>query len=391
MAEPKLLFVLSNDYGELSNALYVLRGTGLHAMLLLPERLFDINRATVQVPTQRYTIAADVLAAVDREQPDVVFLFSAYLYAINGIFDIGAVEALLGELRRRRLRVVTSDPFLGLLLERQGALFSDRHPQQQALEAHFARLAAQLTNVTHLYLTPADGLAGARKVALFNPQIISDAPSTQRGQRLAARIGIDLRRPRWLFVLGSEDYAAQITRLGRESLDAVLLSRLEDAAQAGRQPVLIAPQPCVDALARSGRTVDGLVALAFCGYDLFVDLLLEAEYVFYWNVLSNSLLARLANRLPAFFFDRGHLAHAMPALLHLGLKTYFPGAELALLDQRQRLTAAALAPLAAAQERALEAAFDNLRRSPTPRELIDRLINVSSPLEREDQAEGGLR
>jgi hypothetical protein len=380
VAEPKLLFVLSNDYGELSNALYVLRGTGLDALLLLPERLFDTNRDTLQVPARRYTSPADVLAAVDREQPDVVFLFSAYLYAINGIFDLGALEALLGELRRRRLRVVTSDPFLGLLLEQRGALFSDRHPQQQALEAHFARLAAQLTDLAHLYLTPADGVAGANKIALFNPQIISDAASTQqRGPRLAARIGIDLRRPRWLFVLGSEDYGAQVTRLGRESFDAVLLSRLEDAAQAGRQPVLIAPPPCVDALARSDRTVGGLIPLSFCGYELFVDLLLEAEYVFYWNVLSNSLLARLANRLPALFFDRGHLAHVMPALLDRGLKTYFPGAELTLLDQRKRLAADALALLAAGQEQTLETALDNLRRSPTPRELIDRLMTVPSP------------
>ncbi|HYL18592.1 MAG TPA: hypothetical protein VEV20_07915, partial [Burkholderiales bacterium] len=188
MAEPKLLFVLSNDYGELSNALYVLRGTRLDAMLLLPERLFDANRDTLQVPARRYTSPADVLAAVDREQPDVVFLFSAYLYAINGIFDLGAGAALLDELRRRRLRVVTSDPFLGLLLEQRGAQFSDRHPQQQALEGHFARLAARLADVAHLYLAPADDLAGAHKVALFNPQIISDAASTQqRGPRLAAR------------------------------------------------------------------------------------------------------------------------------------------------------------------------------------------------------------
>ena len=388
MTEPKLLFVLSNDYGELSNALYVLRGTGLHAVLLLPERLFDTNRDALQVAAQRYTSPADVLAAVDREQPDVVFLFSAYLYAINGIFDLGAVEALLGELRRRPLRVVTSDPFLGLLLEQRGALFSDRHPQRRALEDHFARLAAHLASVTHLYLAPADGLAGTHKVALFNPQIISDAPSTQqRGPRLAARLGIDLRRPRWLFLLGSEDYGAQVTRLGRESFEAMLLSRLEDAAQAGRQPVLIAPQPCIDALARAGRAVDGLISLSFCGYDLFVDLLLEAEYVFYWNVLSNSLLARLANRLPAFFFDRGHLAHVMPALLHLGLKTYFPGAELMLLDQGQRLTTNALGALAAEQERSLDTAFDNLRRSPTPRELIEQLMSIPSPVAREGQGE----
>jgi len=104
-------------------------------------------------------------------------------------------------------------------------------------------------------------------------------------------------------------------------------------------------------------------------------------------VLSNSLLARLANRLPALFFDRGHLAHVMPALLDRGIETYFAGAELTLLDQRHRLTVDALAALAAEQELSLETAFDNLRRSPTPRELVEQLMSTPSPVAREGQGE----
>jgi hypothetical protein len=374
MAEPKLLFLLSNDYGELSTALYVLRGTGLDATLLLPERLFDANRDTLQVRSQLYANLADVVDALDREQPDVVFLFSAYLYAINGIFDLAAVEALLAELERRPVHVVTSDPFLGLLLARGMSLFSERHPQRQWLESHFARLAARLCEVTHLYLVPPDGLAGEHKVSVFNPHILTDtAASRQRAARLAARSGIELDRPRWLFLLASEDYAAQVARLRREPFEALLLERLADAARAGRQPVLIAPQACVDSVSRAGHAIRGLVAMSFCSHDLFADLLLEAEYVFYWNLFSNSLLARLANRLPVAFFDRGHLAHAVPALLDLGLKTYFPGAELVLLDQRQELMPDALTALDTQQHQTLAAATENLHRSPTPRELIDRL------------------
>lgn len=385
MAEPKLLFLLSNDYGELSNALYVLGGTGLDAALLLPERLFDANRDALQIRSQRYATLADVVDALDAEQPDVVFLFSAYLYAINGIFDLHAVEALLTELERRPLRVVTSDPFLGLLLAHGASLFSEHHPQRQWLESHFARLAARLRELTHLYLVPPDGLAGEHKVSVFNPHILTDsATSRQRGARLAERSESYLRRPRWLFVLASEDYGTQVARLRREPFEALLLERLADAARAGRQPVLIAPQGCVDSISRASRPIRGLVSMSPCGHDLFVDLLLEAEYVFYWNIFSNSLLARLANRLPVAFFDRGHLAHAMPALLDLGLQTYFPGARLVLLDQRQELTLDALSALARQQEQTLAAATENLRRSPTPRELIDRLsaapLRVSSAL-----------
>ena len=376
MAEARLLFLLSNDYGELSNALYVLHGTGLDATLLLPERLFDANRDALAVRARRYGTLADVIDVLDSERPDIVFLFSAYLYAINGILELPVVEALLDELKARHLRVVTSDPFLGLLLVDGASPFSERHPQRQWLADHFTRLAAGLRNVTHLYLVPPDGLAGERKMSVFNPHILSDAASRQqRGARLAGRIAIDPQRPRWLFLLASEDYGAQIARLGREQFEALLLERLEDAARAGRQPLLIAPQPCVDSLSRAGRAIPGLVLLSFCAHDLFTDLLLEAEYAFYWNVLSNSLLARLANRLPVLFFDRGHLTDAMPALLELGLKTYFTGAQLAMLDQRQRLAPGALAALAAAQDLTLAAAIENFLHSPMPRELVQRLLD----------------
>jgi hypothetical protein len=375
MAEARLLFLLSNDYGELSNALYVLRDEGLDATLLLPERLFDANRDALAVRARRYGTLADVIDALDSERPDIVFLFSAYLYVVNGIFELGTVEALLDELQGRHLRVITSDPFLGLLLAHGASPFSERHPQRQRLTDHFVQLAARLRDVTHLYLVPPNGLAGERKVSVFNPHILSDAASMQqRRTRLADRISIDLRRPRWLFLLASEDYGAQIARLGREQFEALLLERLEDAAHAGRQPLLIAPQPCVDSLSRAGRAIPGLVLLSFCAHDLFADLLLEAEYAFYWNMLSNSLLARLANRLPALFFDRGHLAYAIPALLELGLKTYFAGAQFAVLDQRQGLAPGALAELAAAQQLTLGNAIENFLRSPTPRELVQRLL-----------------
>jgi hypothetical protein len=377
VAEPKLLFLLSSDYGELSNALHFVRGTDLDATLLLPVRLFDANRDMLQARARPYATLAEAVEALDREQPDVVFLFSAYLYAVNGILALDAVEALLTELERRRVRVVTSDPFLGLLRADGASLFSERHPQHQWLEDHFGRLAARVRDLTHLYQVPPDGLAGEHKVSVFNPHILSDAADIQqRRARLAAVLGIDPHRPRWLFLLASEDYGAQVARLGRERFEALLLDRLEDAARAGRQAVLIAPQPCVASLAGSGRALSGLISISFCGHDLFTDVLLEAEYAFYWNLFSNSLLARLANRLPVVFFDLGHLAHAMPALLDLGLKIYFAGATPALQDQQQELMLDAVAALAARQDRALEPAIENLRRSPTPRELLDHLTEA---------------
>jgi hypothetical protein len=374
MAEPRLLFLLSGDYGELSSAVYFLRGTGLDATLLLPGRLFEVNRDTLPARSGRYDSLADVIGFLDSARPDLMLLFSGYLYAINGILELPAVEALLDELKARRIRVVTSDPFLGLLRARGASPFSDRHPQRQWLTDHFARLATGLQDVTHLYLVPPDGVSGERKVSVFNPDIVSESGMQQRTERLARRIALDPQRPRWLFLLASEDYGAQIARLGRDRFEALLLERLEDTARAGCQPLLMGPRPCVEVLSTAGRGIPGLILMSFCAHDLFEDLLLEARYVFYWNVLSNSLLARMANRLPVLFFDRGHLANAMPALLELGLETYFDGAQLPLLDQRKALTPGVLAELAVAQDSTLRGALENFRRSPLPRALVRQLL-----------------
>jgi hypothetical protein len=375
MAEPRLLFLLSNDYGELSNALYLLRGSQLDATLLLPERLFEANAGSAGIAAQRYRTMEDVLGALDRARPDLVLLFSAYLYAINGILEVSQLEALLFELARRRIAVATSDPFLGLAAATGVSPFSERHPQQRWLTQHFEQVSDLLRDVTHVYLVPAGGLAPPRKASFFNPLGFGNPLATeQRSARLVERMGADATRRRWLFVLAAEDYGAQVARLGRENFEALLWQRLQDAAHAGCQPVLIAPPPCAETLARSAQAVPGLLLTSFCGHDVFTDLLLEAEYAFYWNVLSNSLLARMATGAPVLFFDRGHLAQAMPPLLELGLKTYFPGAQLALLDQRQPLTTETLERLAAQQVRTLADAIGNLKRSPTPRQLVDRLL-----------------
>src|ERR1700722_18921816 len=93
--KPKLLFVISNDYGELSTALDFLAGQPFDAELLLPERLFRVHSASLPVARRAYNSPADILSAVAEKSPDVVFLFSGYLYAINGLFTVDGVRQLV--------------------------------------------------------------------------------------------------------------------------------------------------------------------------------------------------------------------------------------------------------------------------------------------------------
>jgi hypothetical protein len=372
---PRLLIVVSQDYGELSNALALTNGTPLDATLLLPDRLYAANRESLPLPAARYADPRDVVAAVERDRPDLVCLFSGYLYAANNLFDLARLENLLGELSSRRIPVVTTDPFLGLMHRAGPAPFSPRHPARQWLEGHFGAVARLLESIPHVYPAPPDPAPSVPWASFFNPaMLLGEADRERCAARAGAVLGVDPARPHWLFVLAQEDYGAQVGRLGRVPFESLLIERLRDVDAAHRRAVLIAPRACVDALVATGRVPGGAVLLPFCSQADFHALLMSAEHAFYWNVFTNSAPARLINQLPVSFLDMGHMAHAMPPLLELGLRSYYPGARMAPLDQRAPLVPEVLATRAAEQDASLAAARERFRAQPAPEAMVADLL-----------------
>ncbi len=369
---PKLLFVLSNDFGELSNALYFTLGTEFRATFLLPERLFVANRDSIPHPVLCYRTTHDILAAVERDRPDLVGLFSGYLYAINGLFEPDDLEAMVRALQGRRVRLVVSDPFLGILAQLDDTTFSERHPRKAWLTEHFVRLWRVFAGVPHLYLVPMEGCTRPPCVSFFNSSIVAQRAAI--AGRIAQGIPAEPTRPRWMFILSAEDYGGQVGLYGRPQFNGMLCKLLRQSVRAGRQPVLVAPKNCVDAMGTADPPVEGLVALPFCSHATFLACLLEAEYAFYWNVFSNSIPARVMNYLPVFLFDSGHLVRAIPPLSAVGMERYFRNAELPFVDMGAELSAARLAPLAARQAETLEIARENYRRSPSPEQMVECLL-----------------
>lgn len=370
--DPKLLFVLSADYGELSNAEIFSRGQPFTVRALMPERLFGANRDRLPLAARPYGSLADILAEVEDYVPDLVLLFSGYLYAINGVLPIEAVAELVQRLRARDVRMVVSDPFLGLLHRNGPPPFSDRHPRRDWLTEHFGRLARTFAAVPHLYLAPPAEVSSVPQMVFFNPHMLLDAQQrTVLAERLRT-LGLEPTHPRWVFVLAAEDYAGQTVRWEAERFEALLVERLVDAVRAGAEALLIAPSPCTEriAAARLAR----VHVMPFLDHQTFSALLLLAENAFYWNQLSNSATARLANRLPVFYFDRGHMANAIPPLFDLAMQSYFPGAQLRVLDLLQPLDPAALRALAASQRDSLAHAYERLRSAPAPRRVVETLL-----------------
>ena len=379
MTEPRLLLVVSNDFGELSSALDFLRGWASNSSLLLPRRLYDINANCLEHPVKPYNTLGDIFTAIDDQKPDVVLLFSGYLYAINNLITLSEHENLLAGLATRRLPVISTDPFFGLLNGPDPAPFNKEHPAELTLTMHFGRIATSMQDVAHLYLGPADTLNGQRKFSVFNPTLIdSQQQAANRRLRLSQRLGLDPARERWLFVLSAEDHAVQVARMGRARFETMLVQRLADAVRASRQPVLIAPTACVDALKRNHTEIAGLVALPFCRQDDFANLVRDAEQAFYWNMLSHSVLARLANRMPVCFFDAGHLSHVVPALLPLAIASFFAGVCPTMHSPLDALDAEQLASDGWDQIKTLALAVARLHACLTPQDVVTHVMNNAS-------------
>ena len=373
-AERRVLFVVSDDHGELSNAVWLLLGRRFEAELLLTPRLLALNPDVLPAPAHSYTSVQEVIDATQRLRPDAVFLLSGYLYAANGIFAVDGMHELTQALRALNTRIVTSDPFLGLLSNVTSAIATSDSNQQQLLQKLSAAGSA-LKNEWHLYPVMPESPPPERRVAFFNPRMLvpeSDRAALRNG--LAIHMPLDLQRPRWLYVLASEDYAVQTALHGRTAFHALLVQRLEDAHRHGRQPVLIAPQACADAVRRASNGMPGALLLSFCSHCMFLGLLLEAEYAFYWNVFANSVPSRLVNQLPVLFFDSGHMARAMPALLELGLRTYYPGVQLPVLDIKQPIDPEALLPYVQGEIGSLATALRRLRAAETPDQLLETVL-----------------
>jgi hypothetical protein len=381
------LFVLSKDYGELSMAMLFLQGQEFagRSILMLPEPVYSTNKASLPAPVSPYRSLEDVLAVVASHEPDLVLLLSGYLFSNDGLLSPESLERLIRHLRDRGCAVLTSDPFVGLASRLTGAhidarmLLAGKGPLTRwvtrlgwSLLARDKKIMRRrsLDDLVHLYPTwsaPRDaGDDGVRRVSFFNPAILvpPEDPPVSRG--------------RWLYVLSSTDLEIQHRLWGAGAFTGLVLRILKRTLDRGRRPTLIAPSIVAERLSGEIPVAAGVELLSFCPYADFVSRLLEAEYVFYWNVFSCSLLVRLANERPVFFFDRGHLSRTIKPFYEVALSRHFGSWEPVYLDPERPLDLGELEELAGQQRTALSTIRKRWEASPSPTELLDQLLEESA-------------
>jgi hypothetical protein len=245
----------------------------------------------------------------------------------------------------------------------------------------FSRIGRTFADVTHLYPVPTHGLSNEdniRRISFFNPHII-----TSKGKPGGSRDATGPKEPSWLFILGGSDLKCQLMLLsGSDNTASLVVRLLEQTRSQGRRPVLIAPPPFIDNVSRRLSAGVGAELLPFCSYAQFVSRLFDAEYAFYWNTLSNSILLRLSSGLPVFFFDQGHIARLLKPCYDAGVRCWYDGASPKFRDARERLDARELADLVSERRADVQAIREYWQRSPAPEEVIDGLLRESTTTRR---------
>ena len=385
---PRLMFVLTAAFGELFNAMYMVRGCRLRTAFAMREPWYSLNRSGLPGPAYHFENYKSLVAAIEEEDPDLVCLLSGYLFAGKG-FGYDDVERLVKYLRTRRTKTVTSDPFLGLIarlpvVDPQSAAGETLAPPLRlAGEALFGpafpyllKIRRILKDVPHVYIVDPEE-RGVRTFAFHNPNFsrsAADKPSAKRPRAGPAAVKAPAP-PYWLFILGDSDYSIEVDRDGAQRFHAELARRLREAMWPGRRAALIAPERCMAALARDAA-LKGCSFIRNCDYHSYMDILLGAEYAFYWNIFSASILARVLNRLPVFFFAAGHIADENHLMFEKGMTCYYRKAQLTFVPATTRLTRAWLTNAARTQEQQLFAPFiRNVQHLPTPEAVVEKLLS----------------
>ena len=379
--------VVTGEHSELALAQALLRPPTVagEPMMLLPPHLHDVHAESFPGRAVRYTSLADIRSAVDAHDPQIVFLCSAYLFSLDKVLTPRQVAELLDFLRARHCTIATSDPLLGLARQLTlrdmdtRYLLPGERGWKRALAAAACRVLGSrkllpvppMDGVVHLYPTCAPDIGdGVPRLSYFT------APAVHGANTEAQEHGTHPSTPpRWLFALAEIDVHTQLVQMHLRDFVENILGMLRFAVAEGARPTLIAPSMIVDLLA--GVATPEMELRRHLPVTEFRRRSLDAEFVFYWNAFSPSLLERLANELPIFVFDRGYLSRALKPYYEAAKACHFGGWEPKYLDQRQLFSPYVLAHLAKQQRPALRQLRQRWQASPSPDAVIRQLLGMA--------------
>ena len=390
----RILFVVSGAYGDLTQAVSFLFGQAFSGdtAVALPPKLYRLNHSSLPIQTYKFRSAKDIIRAAVEWKARIVFFLSGYGLPIERVMSPSEVRPFMEYLNEQNCRVVTSDPFLGSASKITVSDILGMLPQPDGIVSsffflHVARRIAKkllqasdaLENVVHLYPAPTDEITNrgrVQRISFFNRELSRRDPVWEsvdhRSKFTASRRSAEKT---WLFMLAPSDATLQERKWGAAIFANQLAHMIEHTRAAGKRPVLLGPSWVIKKIKRALPAETEPDLLTFCAFTEFSRLLLNAEYVFSWNIFScSAAFMRLPRRLPVIYFDKGHVAEFSRLVYEDGVRCYFNGWEPSQIDPRE-FDNEIVAKVASEQGPALEALLAYWNRSPTPQQVIEQLLN----------------
>jgi len=383
VARLSLLVVVTRDFGELGQALYFIGGLPIEygGLLLIPRSTPEQGAPPPGFEWRRYSCREDIEFAARDCHPAHVLFFSAYLLLGTapglGLLGIGR---MMRKLRQGGAAIATSDPFLGLLrsptalhLHEIVATHLNAQPRWRVTWTSVS-LAWRLFALAHL-LRPCLHLYPASIAA-------TDPPAGLRWKHFSAGLPLEAppepmadttTTPLWMFVMSRVDHDLLSAQQG-PALATLLAERLQDAVAAGANVLMVAPQSLLSTLAQHlpdlvGRGIELVETLPIAHY---LAALRRAQYAFFWNRFSFSILYRVLDRTPVFFFGAGHVELMLPAFGAAGASCFYAGWIPPLRALTDTLDVSSLAFDAAAQAPRYATAAHALRAGDKPAQVVAR-------------------
>ncbi len=323
-----IVLVVCNDYGELALAMYLIHRQSFaeDTVLMLPPGLHSKNSDILPGRTFVYHSIDDIRIKLETNAPGILGLLSGYLMPIHRLCEPDELQSLLQITQETGWKCFSSDPFLGLLEDvNPNDLVTLTAPrwtivwsiaaarERKRLSDLLGQMHRILNGVLHVYPcgdSPTESDSTHAKRLHFHNSAFRSQPVDEQPASTAA---INPGPQKWLFVLGDQDYTVQLGKYGRLSrkFRKILLAKLHETLEAGRVPTLIAPTRVIEAVRKHSRAADAMELLGHCDYHKFQSLLVQSEYVFYWNAVSFSCILRTLSGKPWFTFDDGHLLRGM--------------------------------------------------------------------------------
>lgn len=361
MNKTKLVFILSNDYGEYLMARYFIAGLKAKVVFLLPDNLYQTNCRTEQIESYKYNTLKDIMALLKQQKPKAVFLFSGYLFVINKILQLKDLIKLIDYLDSQRIKVVTSDPYQGLLNEDNLLVFKSfnlNNFQQKYNYDYYCSCYSLLKNYYHIY--PAEITKLQNNLSFYNNEFISRNRENINNY--------------WFFILSFEDFKVLAELNGEKKVFNIIKKRIKEAMNCKKQIYFISSVQIIDRL-KQLISDSNIVWFPYCEFNKFINLLFAAEYVFSWNIISSSNLMRIIKKLPIIFLARGHMEYYFKPVYEKGLKLFYNNKEPQIYPVKQILSAKYLKVYAKQQiNEILKKSSTNKKRLPKPQNILKKLF-----------------